>query len=93
MIRGAMEMLYWFGVKYSFACPTCKKLSEEKAGANSPTDDKNKLQQRINQEPLKCQLCHQVPPDGTNIVVEVIPGTFESLKSFWLPISARYTNS
>jgi hypothetical protein len=80
-----MKHAYWFGVKYSFACPTCKKLSEEKAGVNSPTDDKNKLQHRINREMLKCQFCQQVPPNGTNIVVEVNPGTLQSLRAAGYP--------
>jgi hypothetical protein len=80
-----MTPLFFFGITFSFACPTCKKLSVEKAAADSPANDPEKLKQRLEKESLKCQNCKSPVPDGTQVAVDVQLGTLESLSQAGFP--------
>ncbi len=84
-MRGAMDG-FWFGVTYTFVCPNCQKMNVEKAGINSATDDPDKLNQKINQQLLSCQRCKTVLPNGTQVAVDVAPGTNESLRKQGFPL-------
>ena len=86
IIRGGMDhQPYWFGVTYTFTCPACRKLSSEKAGLNSPTGDLGKLRQRPDRQELKCQNCQTPLPNGVDVVVDLKPGTLQSLKAKGFP--------
>lgn len=80
-----MELLFFFGITFSFVCPVCHKLNIEKAGAGCPTDDPEKLKQRLAMEGLKCRNCKSPLPDGTQATIDVQPGTLESLKKAGFP--------
>jgi hypothetical protein len=70
---------YWFGVKVEFMCPSCCVTSIERDTLNSTTNDFFKLKSAIDRQIRRCQYCAVVLPDGTDVDVQIVPGTLESL--------------
>lgn len=70
---------HWFGVTYTFTCPSCHRVSEEKVVVNSPSDDPGQLQQSVNRHRVICQRCAELVSAGTEVTVHLIPSTPASL--------------
>jgi len=70
---------HWYGVTYTFTCPQCHRISEEKAAVNSPTSDLVQLQQSINRHCPVCQECAASAVVGTEVTVLLVVATPQSL--------------
>lgn len=70
---------YWFGVKVEFVCMSCCITSIERDAINSTTEDFAKLKARIDSQPRRCQHCGTTLADRSDVDVQIVPGTRESL--------------
>jgi hypothetical protein len=70
---------YWFGVKVEFVCMSCCITSIERDAINSTTNYFNKLKAKIDAQRRRCQHCSAPLADGSDVDVQIVPGTRESL--------------
>ncbi len=87
------NQVFWFGVTYTFVCPHCSESQSELATVNSPTNDPQKINPRLNQEKLACRRCRKEPPSGIPIHVYVSPGTVAQLKAAGFPIPGNLADN
>lgn len=81
--------MFWFGVTFTFACPVCHKLSEQRETLVSPTGDPKDISPRLGQERLCCSHCKTPLIYGNPVDVEIEGGTPESLRESGFPLSVR----
>lgn len=72
---------YWFAVKAEFRCPACGKLSTEVMYMNATQPDPDAIAAATEKQSLKCQHCKQVPANGTQIKITVLPTTLAEAKA------------
>lgn len=83
-----MNQHYWFGVTFAFVCSRCQKVTSEKAGVSSTTNDPSKLNLSISKQKLCCHHCRFQIPNGTAVTADVKLGTLESLRKEGFPFPA-----
>ena len=76
-----MVNLYWFAVKATFTCPTCKKVSEEVLYTSAGRPEPDRIASAVQKQDMVCQFCKVRPPDGTQIALNVLPVTLEQAKA------------
>lgn len=81
-----MTTSYWFGVTYTFTCPKCSQVSNERIALNSGTNDPEKINAALKRDRLSCQNCLAALSGKTPVNVNVRPGTLEELRSEGYPL-------
>jgi hypothetical protein len=77
------KRFHWFKVHVNFDCPSCQLTSIQRMVLSSQNHDMESINQQIQSDPFKCQMCSSPLDVGTPVYFDVRSSAPPTVEELW----------